>query len=393
MKKHIKSVISLVVIVAAMSLLLAVTNSITKPIIDANKAAAGNAALQAALPDSTGFEEVKMEGHDLPKTVQKVYRETSGKGFVVELQTSGNYAAFTITCGIADGKIVSANYTETNATYETAKTYYKNFIGKDLAGVDGVDVIAGTTNATTAYKQAMKDALNAVTILSGGTADTRTEEEIFADNLKAALPEADALHRWVALKKDSAVTAFDQVYRAENGAGVVCVLDKTFIGVDNTGKVLTEGVPANLSEKAVSIANEVIQAKLTKVDYTDKNKILQAAYRAADGTYVFYLDAHGYGWYDDNHGYGEQRFEPIEMCVSIAADGTIVDCLTIAHKETGGYGAVAGTKEYYSQYKGKTEANYQEVDAIAGATYTTDGYREAIQVCFDTIKVLEGGAQ
>ena len=72
---------------------------------------------------------------------------------------------------------------------------YEVITGSD--GVEAVDTISGATKTTAAYKNAMKDALNAAIILGGGEVDIRTEEEILNDNLSAALPDDVAHHLYV----------------------------------------------------------------------------------------------------------------------------------------------------------------------------------------------------
>ena len=76
----------------------------------------------------------------------------------------------------------------------------------------------------------------------------------------------------------------------------------------------------------------------------------------------------------------------------VMAEGKIIDCLTVSHAESDGYGAKWGTEEYYGQFDGKTEGDYKEIDAIGGATMTTNGYLEAIETAFASVKILEGGA-
>ena len=39
----------------------------------------------------------------------------------------------------------------------------------------------------------------------------------------------------------------------------------------------------------------------------------------------------------------------------------------------------------------KTAEDYDSIDAISGATLTTDGYKKAILRAFETVKILEGG--
>ena len=85
MLKNIKSVGVLVAICSVIALLLALTNQITAPIIEKNSAAAANKALLEVMPEGKGFEQVDMSKYTLPATVTEAYKETSGKGYVVDL--------------------------------------------------------------------------------------------------------------------------------------------------------------------------------------------------------------------------------------------------------------------------------------------------------------------
>ena len=83
--------------------------------------------------------------------------------------------------------------------------------------------------------------------------------------------------------------------------------------------------------------------------------------------------------------------EYIYIRVSMTADGRIIDCLTVSQAETNGIGSVCGDESFYGQFDGKTEETYKEIDAISGATLTTNGYKTAILRAFEAVKILEGG--
>ncbi len=385
MAKHIKSVVSLVAIVAVMGLLLAITNSITAPVIEKNQSAAANEALLVVMPEGAGFELADLTGKELPGTVVEAYQETSGQGYVFKLVTTGYSSGLTLMCGVAtDGTITGATCIESGETNGAEKTYGDNFAGKDMAGAEAVDTVSGSTMTTTAYKNAMKDALNAATILGGGSVDLRTEDEILADNLKTALPEGDIFSKWF---ETEVIEGVDAIYVADNKAGYVCQIGEEFIGVGPDGE--TDNQVAATAVKAVQ------GATLTDVDFSKSgiNENIQRVQKTGSGNYVIEINGLGYAWFDDNHGYGEQRFVPIVIRVSLTADGTIIDCLTVSHEESKNIGDVCGKEEYYSQFDGKTADTYTEVDAISGATMTTNGYMKAIERCFEAVTILEGGAQ
>ena len=74
-------------------------------------------------------------------------------------------------------------------------------------------------------------------------------------------------------------------------------------------------------------------------------------------------------------------------------NGKIIDCLTVSQAETDGFGSACADEKFYSQFDGKTESDYKNIDAISGATYTTNGYTKAIERAFNSVKIFEGGAQ
>lgn len=71
MNKHMKSVISLTAICAAVSLLLAVTNYVTAPIIEKQQSAAANEALYQVMPDGEDFQAVDLTKYELPDRDRK----------------------------------------------------------------------------------------------------------------------------------------------------------------------------------------------------------------------------------------------------------------------------------------------------------------------------------
>ena len=385
MGKSFKSVGILVAICSVVALLLALTNQITAPIIEKNSAAAANEALLEVMPDGTGFEEVSIE--KLPASVTKAHKETAGKGYVLQLSVTGYGPNMVIMCGVsADNKVTGAKCLSSNETLGKEKEYGANFAGKDAAAVEATDTIGGATLTTAAYKGAIKDALNAALILGGADVDIRTPEQILADNLAAALPAGEG--KFTKMFFTEKVEGVDAVYSADNGAGFVAVIGEEFIAVNSDGS--SSNAVASTAVKAL-IASTYTTVDLTAYEGINENVV--SVDKTATGNYVITINGLGYAYYDDNHGYGEQRFVPIVICVSLTADGTIIDTLTVSHEESKGFGAVCGEESYYSQFDGKTADTYTEVDAIGGATMTTNGYMRAIQRCFETVSILEGGAK
>lgn len=386
MKHSIKSLCVFIGICTVVALLLALVNSFTAPIIQQNQNESANAALLEVMPDGAGFEALDISTYTLPSTVSEVYRETSGKGHVVKLVTAGYGSDMVIMCGVgADGVVTGSVCLSSNETLGKEKTYGENFVNKDAAAVDTVDTIGGATKTTAAYKNAVKDALNTGIILGGGSVDIRTEEEILADNLAAALPLGDTFEK---LFLTEVIDGVDAVYEAANGEGYVFVIGEAFIGVKNDGTVITEGV-----ENAADITAAVTLIQSTTVEeidisaYPDLTKTVISANKTSTGNFIVETKGAGYGIKGGNE-YHPASGEYIIVRVSMTADGKIIDCITVSEAETDGLGDACADESFYGQFVGKTEDNYTEIDAISGATLTTDGYKQAIERAFEAVKIL-----
>ena len=334
--------------------------------------------------DLEATEQVDLSQYTLPTSVTQALK--GSKGYVIYLTVTGYKEGMEIVCGVgSDNKIVNAVCVAYNETNGVQLTYGENFIGKDSAGVDAVDTIAGSTLTSTAYKGAMKDAINTAIVLGGGSVDVRTPEQILQDNLAAALPTGEGQFTKVFFTE--VVEGVDAVYAADNGAGYVAVIGEEFIAADAEG---------NSDNAVVATAVKALAASTyTDVDltaYAGLNDTITSIKKTATGNYDIRVEGLGYAYYDDNHGYGEQRFIPIVIRVSITPEGKIIDCLTVSHEESKNIGDVCGKEEYYGQFDGKTADTYTEVEGIAGATWTTEGYMDAIKFCFEAVTILEGGA-
>lgn len=390
MKNYIKSVGALTVICAVIAILLALTNSITAPIIEKNANAAANEALLIVLPDGEEFTSVDLSSYELPSTVTEAFTEKNG-GVVVKLTTSGYGSDMVIMVGIdSSGTVTGATYLSGNETLKAEKTYGERVIGATVDTVDGIDTVADATMTTAAYKGAVKDALNTAVILGGGSVDVRTEEEILADNLNGALPEGEGEFEsvFVAEAIDESITS---VYKAVNGKGYVFVVGEAFVGTDAEGNVVTD-TDDTVKAAVSSSATAIINSEITELDISgyEMPKQIEKAYKTASGNYVFDLKASGFGINGDE--YYNPSGEYIKIKISVTEDGKIIACQTVSQKETDGIGSACEDVSFYSQFNGKTEADYGDIDAISGATITTNGYKTAVSKVFEAIKILKGEA-
>ena len=390
MKKSIVNLSVFVSICTVITLLLAITNSFTSPLILKNQKAAETKALLEVMPEGKGFESIDIGAYTLPSTVSEVYEETSGKGYVIKLITTGYGSNMVIMCGVdTNGVVTGAVCTSSTETLSQEKTYGENFAGKDAVGVDAVDTIGGATKTTAAYKNAVIDAMNCAIVLDGGSVDIRTEEEILADNLSAALPSGEG--KFEKLFLTELIENVDAVYASENGAGYVFVSGESFIGILSNGTVVTEGIENTESlADAVARIQSVTMEEIDISAYEELSKTVVSAKITSSGNYILETKGAGYGVRGGDK-YHPASGEYIIVRVSMTPDLRIIDCLTVFEAETDGLGDACAEESFYGQFAGKTEETYTDIDAIGGATTTTEGYTQAIKRAFDAVKTLKGG--
>lgn len=384
MKKSVKSTLVLVAICAVTAILLALTNAITAPTIKANQDKAANEALLQVMPNGQGFEKLDLTAYTLPATVTDAYKEQGG-GYVFQLKTTGYGSDFIIMCGVnPDGTISGTVCLSSTETLGHEKTFGANFTGKNAAGVEAVDTISGATKTTQAYKNAMKDALNAAIILGGGSVDLRDPEQILNDNLSAALPAGEG--KFTKLFIAEVIEGIDAVYTADNGKGYVFVIGEEFIPVDESGST---------DNTTVKTAYDILVASTTEdidlTPYGEDLKYITSAKKTASGNFIFEVKGPGYGIKGGDE-YHPASGEYIIVRVSMTPEGRIIDTFTVSQEESKGIGDACADEKFYGQFDGKTESDYKDIDAIAGATMTTDGYLTAIERAFAALNTLKGGS-
>jgi Na+-translocating ferredoxin:NAD+ oxidoreductase RnfG subunit len=389
MRSQIKNVVSLFLICFIAAGLLAAVNMLTSPVIADKLAQQANAALIEVLPDGEGFAEIDLNGKGLPASVTKAYSTSNGAGNVIQVTTSGYGNGLVIMFGVsADGKITGSKCISSSETLGYEKTYGANLVGATTATLDSIDTVAGATMTTGAYREAAKTALNAAVVLAGGSADFRTEEEIFQDNLAAALPAGEGKFSYHFVPET--LIGVDKVYAADNGEGYVLIMGESFVGVDKSGNLVGEVDPA-IAPTANDAVTTILASAMAEIDITALkeagtiSKQVRAAYITASGNYVLEMRAFGYGI---NAPYKPNGVE-IVFQIAISADGKIVAVQTISHQESKGYGDKCATDAFYAGWIGKDASNYTDV-VIAGATLTTKGYQEAVLIALNSVEILKG---
>ena len=364
------------------ALRLSVVNMFTGPIIEKAQADKANAALAVVLPGGTNFTELPVEGAGYPASVTAAYK--ADNGFVFRMEVTGYKPGLIIMCGINnDGTVAGADFIASNETLYAEVGLGAKFVGYTKDTIN-TDIIAGPTAKLTtgAYYSAIEAALNAFIIANGGTVDLRDPAQILQDNCNAALgTEGATFEKWFATAR---VDGVDALYISDKGA--VAVIGESFVGVAD-GAVVGE---AGETEKAAALAiyNAYKSEKLTEIARPEgaSDNVLKM-FTAENGTVVIEMRAKGYGIMGDWHTSGEY----INLKVAIDGEGKIISTLTTYQSESKNIGDIVASPDYYEQYNGKTETDYTDVAIVAGATYSTDGYRTAVKQAFEAFKLLKGG--
>ncbi len=400
-------VLSTICLIVAVT--LALINHVTAPIIKEAQDKAATAALLDVLPEGKNFKEIVID-EKYPDVITKGY--SADGGFVFQATVTGKSTGLVIMIGInTEGKIVSTKVIASEETKDYAAKVFPLFEGADgkykdktLDGFEPV-LVSQATLTSKAYGNAVKAALQSFVIANGGEVDLRTPEQIIQDNCNTALgTENVKFTKWFATE---VLTGIDAVYVSESGDKVYAIGD-TFVGVKADGTVV--GSPANA--ETVITANDKVKGstltEITKLPEGTKTKTVKKAYVTGSGNYVFELEAKGYqallNWGDGT---------VIKIKLSISADGKIIDCLTVSHNESKGFGDVCSTEEYYEQWRGASSSDIKpsvdypdihvdmiqpdcdDVGVIASATFTTYGYQTAVKAAFEAFELItqEGGEQ
>lgn len=385
LKSKLMPTVVLTAICVTVALLLAVANIFTAPVIEKAQSDKANEALKVVYPAGEDFTSVDIAGRGLPDAVIEAYSVSDG-GYVFKMSVTGYKSGLVIMCGIdAEGKITGSKYLESAETNGAEDKIDGQYNGSTLDNLP-IILVSGSTKTSDAYLSAIKAAMQAQVILQGGSVDLRTPEQILNDSCNAAIgSDGKIFTKWFATE---VLDGVDAIYVTEGYSGAVALIGESYIGIGENGTVLDASVGADtkeIAEGAFDVYSSATVEEITRPDGVDKN--VEKIYRTGTGNYVFDLLGEGYGINGDWHTSGE----PIRIKVALTADGVIISTLTVEQSETEAFGGACADPSYYEQYNGKTEGTLDGVEGISGATITSKGYKEAIKLAFDTLKILKGG--
>lgn len=413
-KEFSKSVLALIAIVLAAVLLLTGLNFITAPLIAENGSAAAFAPLYAVMPDAAGFDQLYDAADpgssalaNVPASVQSIYGETGGMGYVLRLSTSEGYTKqpieFTLAID-AEGKISGVELTAYPETKDMGKeTYPQTYLGQDST-LANVSLVAGVTYSSSAFKNAVADSFAA--LIDNGLigAGVKGDEQILVEMLAEVYPGIASPTGTPQYEEqeiaDGQYSYIVKSLKALNDSGFALIMkngDATYMAVCNAfGSVKIVDVDGNeVSDDAMAAeAKAYAEANIVSHSDGDLNKVKLLVPDASDVTPIslegvynsvtcaYKAEGVGYVFVSRSYGYSN---EPMVIYYVIDDNGAIV---TMTADE------LILFKEYFTSYQldessykagfaGLTGDSFTGDEAlISGATVSSDAVRVATEDAF-----------
>ena len=403
--KNIKPTLVLSCICMAVALILSGINMITGPIIEAQRAAAANGALLEVMPDGTDFEEIDISALGLPEAITNAYKETSGKGYVFRVTSTGYKSGMVIMVGVSsEGKITGSKCLETQDTFGKEPQIDNSYNGQSIADF-APNMIAGATMTSNGYRDAVNQALQGFTLASGGKLDPAIALEAKIAELAPGFVNPAAV---------DASGSFKKILKAANDAGFAYISsdgENAFLTLVNAtggcavydaeGNNVTEAQSALAEEaKAHAAANQKsyaddLASKITKyfADASDITPVETSTFGTLVSTSSFKSNgAEYYAFYSRSMG-----FHQMDVYVIIDANGAI------AKVEAKQY---IFDEEYFMNFGGMDIAAYKagfegltydtwtgDAAVIATATMTSNAMKQSTEDAFAAFNAIKGGAQ
>lgn len=407
--KTLKTLGILLVIVAVFFGSMYTLNFLTGPVIEANKAGAANDRLNAVMPGGKSYTEITADLADVPTNVVKVSKEDNGLGFVIECIATSNYTGATpmdIVIGVdPTGVICGIKLVSHSESLIFGADYPSTYIGKDSA-LAGVDVYAGSTYSSTAFKKSVEDGLGVLISNSLIQAGVKSDAQILEELIPALAPG------YVKLTETTVSGNIQKALKASNDAGFAYIItsgETSYLALVNAmgsckvynveGALVTEGVDAIVTEaKAHATAN---QKTFDATSNTKFGKMVEGATEfnaiALDGystiVYATSFKANGetyYGFYSKAYG-----FEQMNIYIVLDAEGKIVKFDAMAVLFETQYFPPAknfNEKDYEGSFDGLNGETFTGDNAIiAGATMSTNAVKQATKDAFDGFEFVKGG--
>ena len=379
----VKLALRLFIFALVASVLLAVTNEVTKGPIEQQKLASKMAALNTVLPGCE-YEQIEYEGISDDSALDEIFigknADGSIKGYALTANPQGYGGEIPITLGVSEGGYVTQVYvgslqeTQGLGSRVGDDAFKEQFIAiaadPDTLRND-VDTIAGATISSSAFVNAVQEMLT----YTKGTLGI----EPHAGDKDAILAEAAAINGGDE-GEDAPVETTTNTYDVTGFAAF-----KVDVTVDSNGKIVSVSVPENnetpgfgadlIADQSVfdalvgqDIATAQIDVKsgatLTSNAINDALKQAASAGESGEGSAKVY-DVTG--------------FAPFKVEIALDDAGKIVSVSVPENNETPGFGAdLIADQSVFDALVGQDIATAQ-IDVKSGATLTSNAINDALK--------------
>ena len=407
--KTIKNIILPVIVVVFAFAILFLVNLWTYPLIVESRMQGEVGPAKDVMPNAKGFEELTLD--NVPGTVQTVYRETSGQGYVVKVSTKAGFTKEAIVFYIAidgDNKVQKINVTEYPETREVGDGYVDTFIGSDST-LSTVDLVAGVTYSSSAIKNGVADAFKALSDNGLIVAAKKEPKQLYEELMPVVF--GTALNPAGMMAQEEFTSKVEGVVRAQKAINEGAVSywysdgDNNYAVVTN-GKVskvydlegnevssLSSSVLSSLMDEAKTLVKDNSSSDIKRFKkYVPNSTVTEIDVPLFNNVTTAFECVNENGTY---YGFGVRSYAfentPLTMYISIDDKGAIYSFNCSSLYVDPEYFTHSEPANYTEGLLGVTEGWSGDEALITGATLTSDAVRDAINDVFDTFKAIKGG--
>ena len=379
----VKLALRLFIFALVASVLLAVTNEVTKGPIEQQKLASKMAALNTVLPGCE-YEQIEYEGISDDSALDEIFigknADGSIKGYALTANPQGYGGEIPITLGVSEGGYVTQVYvgslqeTQGLGSRVGDDAFKEQFIAiaadPDTLRND-VDTIAGATISSSAFVNAVQEMLT----YTKGTLGI----EPHAGDKDAILAEAAAINGGDE-GEDAPVETTTNTYDVTGFAAF-----KVDVTVDSNGKIVSVSVPENnetpgfgadliadqsvfnaLAGQDIATAQIDVKSGVTLTSNAINDALKQAASAGESGE-------------GSAKAYDVTGFAPFKVEIALDDAGKIVSVSVPENNETPGFGAdLIADQSVFDALVGQDIATAQ-IDVKSGATLTSNAINDALK--------------
>ena len=407
--KSLKSIILPVIVVVLAFAILYCVNLWTYPTIVQARMQGEVGPAMDVMPNAKGFTELNLD--NVPSTVETVYEETSGQGYVVKVSTKAGFTKEAIVFYIAidkDSKVQKINVTAYPETREVGEGYVDTFIGSDST-LSTVELVAGVTYSSSAIKNGVADAFKALSDNGLIVAAKKEPKQLYEELMPVVF--GTAVNPAGMMSQEDFTSKVGGVVRAQKATNEGAVAYWYAEGEENyavitNGRIakvydlegnevssLSSSVLSSLMDEAKTLVKDnsssdgkrfkkyVPDSKVTEIDVPLFNNVTTAFECVNEnGTY---------------YGFGVRPYafdnEALTMYISIDDKGAIYSFNCSALYVDPEYFTHSEPENYTGGLVGVTDSWSGEEALITGATLTSEAVRDAINDVFDSFKAIKGG--